>query len=266
MENGRVESITNCEEGKLDNLIVVVNCNLQRLDGPVRGNAKIIQELEGLYRGAGWNVIKVLWNHAWDKLLRGGNARALLERLEEINDGDFQRMSTLDPRSFREEFFGGTKELQDLGSSLSDSDILSLGRGGHDRKKVLAAYREAENSDRPSVILAHTVKGWGIESFLARNSTHQKKKLDRKSLIDYRDYLGIDIGEDRVKDDPFVENEGSVVGIFQEQRSSLGTLRKVNFELYPYQIPWYSQNSTLVPPRSKRSRRPWLLSGCCEIS
>ena len=110
--------------------------------------------------------------------MRGDNARALLERLEEINDGDFQRMSTLDPRSFREEFFGGTKELQDLGSSLSDSDILSLGRGGHDRKKVLAAYREAENSDRPSVILAHTVKGWGIESFSKELHTPEEK-IDR---------------------------------------------------------------------------------------
>ena len=230
-----IASIAIAGRERLDNLIVVVNCNLQRLDGPVRGNAKIIQELEGLYRGAGWNVIKVLWNHAWDKLLRGGNARALLERLEEINDGDFQRMSTLDPRTFREEFFGATKELQDLGSSLSDSDISSLGRGGHDRKKVLAAYREAENSDRPSVILAHTVKGWGIESFLARNSTHQKKKMDRKSLIDYRDYLGIEIDEDRVEDDPFVELEEGAESLeySKNRRSSLGgplPLRKVNFE------------------------------------
>ena len=246
-----IASIAIAGRERLDNLIVVVNCNLQRLDGPVRGNAKIIQELEGLYRGAGWNVIKVLWNHAWDKLLRGGNARALLERLEEINDGDFQRMSTLDPRTFREEFFGATKELQDLGSSLSDSDISSLGRGGHDRKKILAAYREAENSDRPSVILAHTVKGWGIESFLARNSTHQKKKMDRKSLIDYRDYLGIEIDEDRVEDDPFVELEEGAESLeySKNRRSSLGgplPLRKVNFEAISLPNPMVFSELSLI--------------------
>ena len=254
-----IASIAIAGRERLDNLIVVVNCNLQRLDGPVRGNAKIIQELEGLYRGAGWNVIKVLWNHAWDKLLRGGNARALLERLEEINDGDFQRMSTLDPRTFREEFFGATKELQDLGSSLSDSDISSLGRGGHDRKKVLAAYREAENSDRPSVILAHTVKGWGIESFLARNSTHQKKKLDRKSLIDYRDYLGIEIDEDRVEDDPFVELEEGAESLeySKNRRSSLGgplPLRKVNFEAISLPNPMvFSEFDSGTPEKQKVS-------------
>ena len=124
----------------LDNLIVVVNCNLQRLDGPVRGNSKIIQELEGLYRGAGWDVIKVLWNEAWDKLLRDDDSGVLLQRLEEINDGDFQRMSTLDPESFRSEFFNGSDVLKSIGSSLSNADIASLGRGGHDRRKVLAAY------------------------------------------------------------------------------------------------------------------------------
>mgnify|MGYP001173653743 CR=1 FL=1 len=224
----------------LDNLIVVVNCNLQRLDGPVRGNSKIIQELEGLYRGAGWEVIKVLWNEAWDKLLRDDDSGVLLQRLEEINDGDFQRMSTLDPESFRSEFFNGSDVLKSIGSSLSNADIASLGRGGHDRRKVLAAYRAAEASDRPSVILAHTVKGWGIDSFLARNSTHQKKKLDRDSLKEYRDSLGIILSDDLIEKDPFVrlEDGSAPLEYSKVRRAALGgplPLRKVDFQ--PIEMP-----------------------------
>ena len=218
-----IASIAVAGRERLDNLIVVVNCNLQRLDGPVRGNAKIIQELEGLYRGAGWEVIKVLWNEAWDGLLRR-HGNVLLERLEDITDGDFQRLSTLDPQEFRSEFFSGSAELEEIGSSLSDEEISSLGRGGHDRRKVLAAYRAAEKSDRPAVILAHTVKGWGIESFLARNSTHQKKKMDRESLLAYRDHLGVEISDDMVEDDPFVglSSDSRALAYANDRRSSLG--------------------------------------------
>ena len=218
-----IASIAVAGRERLDNLIVVVNCNLQRLDGPVRGNAKIIQELEGLYRGAGWEVIKVLWNEAWDGLLRR-HGSVLLERLEDINDGDFQRMSTLDSQEFRSEFFSGSAELEEIGSSLSDEEISSLGRGGHDRRKVLAAYRAAEKSDRPAVILAHTVKGWGIESFLARNSTHQKKKMSRESLLAYRDHLGVEISDDMVEDDPFVglSPDSRALAYANDRRSSLG--------------------------------------------
>lgn len=218
-----IASIAVAGRERLDNLIVVVNCNLQRLDGPVRGNAKIIQELEGLYRGAGWEVIKVLWNEAWDGLLRK-HGSVLLERLEDITDGDFQRMSTLDSQEFRTEFFSGSAELEEIGSSLSDEEISSLGRGGHDRRKVLAAYRAAEKSDRPAVILAHTVKGWGIESFLARNSTHQKKKMDRESLLAYRDHLGVEISDDMVEDDPFVglSSDSQALAYANDRRSSLG--------------------------------------------
>ena len=202
---------------------MVVNCNLQRLEGPVRGNAKIIQELEGLYRGAGWEVIKVLWNEAWDSLLRR-HGSVLLDRLEEIMDGDFQRMSTLDTRAFRIEFFSGSEELEKIGSSLSDDEIAMLGRGGHDRRKVLAAYRAAEKSDRPAVILAHTVKGWGIEPFLARNSTHQKKKMDRNSLLAYRDHLGVGVSDEMVEEDPFVEfsSDSQALTYAKDRRSSLG--------------------------------------------
>lgn len=218
-----IASIAVAGRERLDNLIVIVNCNLQRLDGPVRGNAKIIQELEGLYRGAGWEVIKVLWNEAWDGLLRK-HGSVLLERLEDITDGDFQRMSTLDSQEFRTEFFSGSAELEEIGSSLSDEEISSLGRGGHDRRKVLAAYRAAEKSDRPAVILAHTVKGWGIESFLARNSTHQKKKMDRESLLAYRDHLGVEISDDMVEDDPFVglSSDSRALAYANDRRSSLG--------------------------------------------
>ena len=218
-----IASIAVAGRERLDNLIVVVNCNLQRLDGPVRGNAKIIQELEGLYRGAGWEVIKVLWNEAWDGLLRR-HGNVLLERLEDITDGDFQRLSTLDSQEFRSEFFSGSAELEKIGSSLSDEEISSLGRGGHDRRKVLAAYRAAEKSDRPAVILAHTVKGWGIESFLARNSTHQKKKMDRESLLAYRDHLGVEISDDMVEHDPFVglSSDSRALAYANDRRSSLG--------------------------------------------
>ena len=218
-----IASIAIAGRERLDNLIVVVNCNLQRLDGPVRGNAKIIQELEGLYRGAGWEVIKVLWNEAWDGLLRR-HGNVLLERLENITDGDFQRLSTLDSQEFRSEFFSGSADLEEIGSSLSDEEISSLGRGGHDRRKVLAAYRAAEKSDRPAVILAHTVKGWGIESFLARNSTHQKKKMDRESLLAYRDHLGVEISDDMVEEDPFIElsSDSRALAYANDRRSSLG--------------------------------------------
>ena len=218
-----IASIAIAGRERLDNLIVVVNCNLQRLDGPVRGNAKIIQELEGLYRGAGWEVIKVLWNEAWDGLLRR-HGNVLLERLEDITDGDFQRLSTLDSQEFRSEFFTGSAELEEIGSSLSDEEVSSLGRGGHDRRKVLAAYRAAEKSDRPAVILAHTVKGWGIESFLARNSTHQKKKMDRESLLAYRDHLGVEISDDMVEEDPFVglSSDSRALAYANDRRSSLG--------------------------------------------
>ena len=147
---------------KLDNLITVVNCNLQRLDGPVRGNSKIIQELEGLYRGAGWDVFKVLWDSNWDRLFSQDSNGILLSRLEEINDGDFQRMSTLSPSDFRDELFSGSEELVSIGKKLSEQDIISLRRGGHDPLKIYAAYHAALESDKPAVILAHTVKGLSL--------------------------------------------------------------------------------------------------------
>jgi len=145
-----IASIAVAGREKLDNLIVVVNCNLQRLDGPVRGNSSIIQELEGLYRGAGWTVIKVLWNSGWDKLLESSSKGIILQRMEKISDGDWQRMSTLDVLKFREEFFSGNEKLVKIGKSLSDSEVSNLRRGGHDPLKVYSAYKAAEAANRPA--------------------------------------------------------------------------------------------------------------------
>ena len=209
---------------KLDNLITVVNCNLQRLDGPVRGNSKIIQELEGLYRGAGWDVFKVLWDSNWDRLFSQDSNGALLSRLEEINDGDFQRMSTLSPSDFRKELFSGSEELVSLGSKLSDHDIISLRRGGHDPLKIYAAYHAALESDKPAVILAHTVKGWGIDSFAGKNTTHQKKKMNIDDLIAYRDRLNIPLDDEQLQSSPFysLDEESEALEYIHSTRVKLG--------------------------------------------
>jgi pyruvate dehydrogenase E1 component len=198
-----IASIAVAGREKLDNLIVVINCNLQRLDGPVRGNSSIIQELEGLYRGAGWTVIKVLWDSGWDKLLESSERGIILQRIEKISDGDWQRLSTLDAPKFREEFFSGNEKLVKIGNSLSDSEILGLKRGGHDPLKVYSAYKTAEEADGPAVILAHTVKGWGIDSFEGRNSTHQKKKMSIEDLSAYKERLGLEIEESELENSPF---------------------------------------------------------------
>jgi len=209
---------------KLDNLITVVNCNLQRLDGPVRGNSKIVQELEGIYRGAGWDVFKVLWDSNWDRLFSQDTNGVLLSRLEEINDGDFQRMSTLSPSEFRQELFSGTEELISLGSKLSDDEIIALRRGGHDSMKVYAAYQAALASDKPSVILAHTVKGWGIDSFAGRNTTHQKKKMSLDDLIAYRDRLKIPVDDKELQNSPFysLEGDSEALEYLHSARAKLG--------------------------------------------
>ncbi len=209
---------------KLDNLITVVNCNLQRLDGPVRGNSKIIQELEGLYRGAGWDVFKVLWDSKWDRLFSQDSNGVLLSRLEEINDGDFQRMSTLSPSDFRKELFSGSEELVSFGSKLSDQDIIDLRRGGHDPLKIYAAYHAALESDKPAVILAHTVKGWGIDSFAGRNTTHQKKKMNIEDLIAYRDRLNIPLDDEQLQSSPFysLDKESEALEYIHSTRGKLG--------------------------------------------
>ena len=219
-----IASIAVAGREQLDNLIVVVNCNLQRLDGPVRGNSKIVQELEGLYRGAGWNVFKVLWDSNWDKLFEIDYEGALLARLEQISDGDFQRMSTLESSEFRNELFSGNESLEKIGATLSDSEIAELRRGGHDPLKVYAAFHAAKSSNKPAVILAHTVKGWGINNFAGRNSTHQKKKMEDEEILAYRDHLGIDIDDERITNNPFqnLDEDSEAMAYLQRRRSELG--------------------------------------------
>ncbi|HXF76465.1 MAG TPA: pyruvate dehydrogenase (acetyl-transferring), homodimeric type, partial [Methylomirabilota bacterium] len=182
----------------LDNLIWVVNCNLQRLDGPVRGNGKIIQELEALFRGAGWNVIKVIWGSDWDPLLAADEKGLLLKRMEEAVDGDYQKYS-VEPGSYvRKHFFGKYPELLEMVNHLTDEQIHKLLRGGHDPKKVYAAYKAAiEHKGTPTVILAKTVKGYGLgEAGEGRNVTHQQKKLNERELREFRSRFDIPLPDE----------------------------------------------------------------------
>ena len=174
---------------KLDNLIFVVNCNLQRLDGPVRGNGKIIQELEGVFRGAGWNVIKVIWGSGWDPLIAADKSGLLLKRMEECVDGEYQDFKSKNGAYVREHFFGKYPELLDLVADMSDDEIWALSRGGHDPEKVYAAYQAAvDNVGSPTVILAKTVKGYGMgEAGEGQNITHQQKKMGEDVLRAFRD-------------------------------------------------------------------------------
>jgi pyruvate dehydrogenase E1 component len=189
----------------LDNLIWVINCNLQRLDGPVRGNGKIIQELEGLFRGAGWNVIKVIWGTDWDALLARDRSGLLLKRMEECVDGDYQKY-TVEPGSYtRKHFFGKYPELLELVNHLSDEQISKLLRGGHDARKMYAAYKTAvEHKGQPTVILAKTVKGYGLgEAGEGKNISHQQKKMNEKELREFRERFQIPISDDVIAETPF---------------------------------------------------------------
>ncbi|MBL1278422.1 MAG: pyruvate dehydrogenase (acetyl-transferring), homodimeric type [Ectothiorhodospiraceae bacterium] len=183
---------------KLDNLVWVVNCNLQRLDGPVRGNGKIVQELEGSFRGAGWNVIKVMWGSYWDPLLAMDKNGLLQQRMMECVDGDFQNYKSKDGAYVREHFFGKYPELKAMVSKMSDDDIWRLNRGGHDPHKVFAAYHAAVNTNgQPTVILAQTVKGYGMGSAgEAQNRTHSQKKLQDDEMIDFRDRFNIPLNDE----------------------------------------------------------------------
>jgi len=186
---------------KLDNLIFVVNCNLQRLDGPVRGNGKIIQELEGIFRGAGWNVLKVIWGSYWDSLLAKDKTGLLIKRMGEAVDGEYQAFKAKGGEYVRNKFFGKYPELLELVSQMTDKDIWKLNRGGHDPHKVYAAYHSAmQNKGTPTVILAKTIKGYGMgKSGESINTTHQQKKLDEKDLLYYRDRFDLPLTDEQVK-------------------------------------------------------------------
>ncbi len=190
-------AITLAAREQLDNLIFVVNCNLQRLDGPVRGNGKIIQELEGAFRGAGWNVIKVIWGSAWDPLLAKDKDSILVRRMGEVVDGQYQKYTVSSGAYIREHFFGVDPRLKELVADISDEQILKLNRGGHDPLKVYAAYKAAvEHRGSPTVILAHTIKGYGLgESGEGRNVTHQQKKLNEEELVEFRRRFDIPISD-----------------------------------------------------------------------
>ncbi|MET0580177.1 MAG: pyruvate dehydrogenase (acetyl-transferring), homodimeric type, partial [Ilumatobacteraceae bacterium] len=243
-------AITMAARENLDNLVFVINCNLQRLDGPVRGNGKIIQELEALFRGAGWNVIKVIWGSKWDELLAKDKDGALVNQMNTTVDGQFQRYSVESGEYIRDHFFGPDPRLREMVANLADDELRSLPRGGHDYRKLYAAYKAAtENlgSGAPTVILCKTVKGWTLgEGFEGRNSTHQIKKMTKDQLVALRDRLFMhdEIPEDSIHaDDPpyYIPPEDSVeYQYMMERRQGLGGS---------------------VPRRTTRARRPLELPG-----
>jgi pyruvate dehydrogenase E1 component len=210
----------------LGNLIFVINCNLQRLDGPVRGNGKIIQELEGVFRGAGWNVVKVIWGRKWDPLLERDKTGLLQKRMDEVCDGELQNYKYNGGAYTREHFFGKYPELLDLVADLSDDDIMYLNRGGHDPYKVYAAYDVAvQEKERPTVILAMTVKGYGTgEAGEANNETHSLKKLDIDSLKAFRDRFAIPISDAELKNVPYYRPapDSPEMRYMRERRQELG--------------------------------------------
>ncbi|WP_179388331.1 pyruvate dehydrogenase (acetyl-transferring), homodimeric type [Psychromicrobium silvestre] len=189
----------------LDNLNFVINCNLQRLDGPVRGNGKIMQELEAFFRGAGWNVIKVVWGREWDDLLAKDNDGALVDIMNTTVDGDYQTYKAESGGFVREHFFGKSPQTKEMVADMTDEEIWNLKRGGHDYRKVYAAYKAAvEFKGKPTVILAHTVKGYGLGThFEGRNATHQMKKLTLQDLKDFRDHLRIPVSDEQLEADPY---------------------------------------------------------------
>ena len=211
---------------KLDNLIFVINCNLQRLDGPVRGNGKIIQELEGIFRGGGWNVIKVIWGSYWDSLLSNDKTGHLVKIMNETVDGEYQAFKARNGLYVREKFFGKYPETTELVSSMSDKDIWRLNRGGHDPHKVYAAYDKAiKNIGSPTVIIAKTIKGYGMgKTGESVNTTHQQKKLDVDDLLYYRDRFDVPLTDEQVKNiEYFKPDENSEeIKYLKKRRMELG--------------------------------------------
>ena len=211
---------------KLDNLIFVINCNLQRLDGPVRGNGKIIQELEAGFRGSGWNVIKVIWGGDWDPLLAADANGRLMSRMGEVVDGQYQKYIVENGAYIRDHFFGTHPELQQLVSHLSDEQIQKLKRGGHDPEKVYAAYKAAvEHVGAPSVILAKTIKGYGLgEAGEGKNISHQQKSINEDELREFRSRFSIPISDEEVAQAPFYRPapDSQEMAYLQERRRLLG--------------------------------------------
>ncbi|WP_133129641.1 pyruvate dehydrogenase (acetyl-transferring), homodimeric type [Legionella yabuuchiae] len=219
-------ALTIAAREKLDNLIFVINCNLQRLDGPVRGNGKIIQELEGVFRGAGWNVIKVIWGGRWDPLLARDKDGILQKRMEECVDGDYQAYKANDGAYVREHFFNQYPELKKMVEHMSDEEIWRLNRGGHDAQKVYAAYAEAvAHTGTPTVVLAKTIKGYGMGAAgEGMNITHQQKKMTVEQLRAFRDRFSIPVSDDKITDVPFYrpDEDSPEIQFLRKQREALG--------------------------------------------
>ena len=209
---------------QLDNLIFVINCNLQRLDGPVRGNGKIVQELEGMFRGGGWNVIKVLWGSGWDQLLAKDSSGQLRKRMEECVDGEYQNFKSKNGAYVRQQFFNKYPETAALVKDLSDDEIWALRRGGHDPEKVYAAYAAAvKHTGQPTVILAKTVKGYGMgEAGEGQNITHQQKKMGLEALRKFRDRFSIPVSDAQIEEIPFLKLDDKERRYLEERRRALG--------------------------------------------
>lgn len=219
-------AITLASRENLHNLIFVINCNLQRLDGPVRGNGKIIQELEAAFRGAGWNVIKVIWGDDWDKLLERDNTGLLVKRMDEVLDGEMQHFTLKSGAFVREHFFGKYPELLKLVENYSDDQLGSLTRGGHDPDKVYAAFKAAvEHTGSPTVIMAQTIKGYGLgEAGEGKNITHSQKKLNEDELKEFRTRFNIPISDSEIADAPFYRpsDDSPEMQYLKERRATLG--------------------------------------------
>ena len=219
-------ALTLASKEELDNLIFVVNCNLQRLDGPVRGNTKVIQELEGAFRGAGWNVIKVVWGSDWDELIEKDSSGKLLQRMDEVIDGDLLKYVVEGGAYFREHFFGKYPETLELVSHMSDDELIKMKLGGHDPVKMYAAYKEAtEHKGRPTVILARTIKGYGMGSAgEGRNITHNQKKLNEDELLYFRDRFSVELSDKEAVKAPFFKPKANSKEIkyLKQRREKLG--------------------------------------------
>ena len=242
---------------KLDNLIFVVNCNLQRLDGPVRGNGKIIQELEADFRGAGWNVIKVIWGSYWDPLLARDTTGLLLKRMEEAVDGEYQTFKSKDGAYVRKHFFGKYPELLAMVANMSDDDIWRLNRGGHDPHKIYAAYAAAvKHKGQPTVILAKTIKGYGMgEAGEGQNITHQQKKMGTTSIKAFRDRFDIPIPDDKLEEVPFFKpaEDSPEMKYLRERIAALGgSLPQRRQKAAPLEVPALSAFEALLEASGER--------------
>lgn len=243
---------------KLDNLIFVVNCNLQRLDGPVRGNGKIIQELEGTFKAAGWQVIKVIWGSGWDKLLQKDRSGLLMQRMMECVDGDYQTFKSQSGAYVREHFFGKYPELLALVADLSDDEIWALHRGGHDPQKVYAAYHQTMHTPgRPTVVLAKTVKGFGMgEAGEGQNINHQLKKMSQDAVKAFRDRLGLTLPDAQLEAIPYLkpEPDSAAAKYITATRTSLGGYIPARFgQSAPLAIPGLSRFDSLLKGSGERN-------------